>query len=69
MIKNMQQAVAIQSRRIAAGKKGIARAVRRHLKSKSLTVHNTMDWFAYNDLKHSLPFIDPYPLKETKENE
>ncbi len=69
MVKNAKQAIAIQSRRIAAGKKGHARAVRRFMKRESLSANNVIDWYAYNDLRQSIPFIDPFPISEIPENE
>jgi hypothetical protein len=54
----MEQAEITQERRVAAGKKGHARAVRRYFHKLA------KDWHGVNELKQSVPFIDSHPLKE-----
>ena len=58
MIKSMEQAVAVQQRRVEAGKKGHAHAVRRYFHRIA------KDWYGVNELKQSVPYIDPFPLTE-----
>lgn len=58
MITSMTQAVAVQARRVKAGKKGHARAVRRYFHKLA------KDWYGVNELKQSVPFIDSHPLRE-----
>jgi len=58
MVKSMEQAAAIQSRRVAAGKKGHTRAVRRYFHRL------TKDWYGVNEMKQSVPYIDPFPSKD-----
>ena len=67
-VTSMQQATAIQKRRVEAGKKGHAHAVRRFFRKESINSHTgKMDWYAYNELKQSVPYIDPFPLEEETE--
>lgn len=65
MITSMRQAVAVQARRVKAGKKGHARAVRRYFHKMNICpVTGKSDWHGVNELKQSVPFIDSHPLKE-----
>jgi hypothetical protein len=58
MITSMKQAVAVQQRRVAAGRKGHAHAVRRYFHKIA------KDWYGVNELKQSVPYIDSHPLRE-----
>lgn len=58
MITSLEQAVAVQARRVKAGKKGHAHAVRRYFHKLA------KDWYGVNELKQSVPFIDSHPLRE-----
>ena len=65
MIKELRQAEAIQARRVADGKKGLSRAVRRFLWKQVKAKTNKKDWYAYNELKQSLP---QHPIHEANGN-
>lgn len=65
MITSMEQAVAVQTRRVKAGKKGHAHAVRRYFhRILRSPVTGKSNWYGVNELKQSVPFIDSHPLKE-----
>lgn len=65
MVTSLEQAAAIQQRRVEAGKKGHAHAVRRYFRRIAMkTPSGAPDWYGVNDLKQSVPYIDPHPLME-----
>lgn len=76
-VKTLERAQAIQKRRVAEGKTGIARSVRKFLMETAiqLTTHggqvscNTFDWYVYNELRQKVESIDPFPLRESNEND
>tara|TARA_R110000744_G_scaffold352095_1_gene458127 strand:+ start:9262 stop:9471 length:210 start_codon:yes stop_codon:yes gene_type:complete len=67
MIKSLEQAKAVQVRRVKRGKKGIARAVRKYIVAQSLNSRGNFEWYGYNELKQELTWICPHAPTEKVE--
>lgn len=67
MIKSMEQALDIQSLRVAQGKRGYSRNVRRFLKKRHTDAKGNFSWHGYNESKQLLPHLAIIPEPEPPE--
>lgn len=63
----MEQALDIQSLRVAQGKRGYARNVRRFLKKRHTDASGNFSWHGYNESKQDLPHLAIIPEPEPPE--
>lgn len=67
MIKSKNQAQRIQEKRVARGKPGHSRAVRRFLKATCGDLNDLDNYNRYLTMKSQLPHIDNFPTRYAAE--